>query len=223
MNKIIITLIMLLASISFSQVNTMYHDGTDCNCDSINESTPDVISKLSNYKNAMEQQEDAQYQLLKLFGKANVKLNSDGTYSLNLDNTKVAENKDALKDAGFKVYSFRKAKQNAIVKLKQGAINAAYAAWPQWGHYTDRGFKIKESAMRTSLNKYNTDKKTNIEWNSIKEAVKEKIKKHIGVRSVTMINKEEYDELIKLKNADVPLSKDQLKWLAVYESTYLLN
>ena len=36
MNKII-TLIMLLTSISFSQVNTMYHDGTDCNCDSIHQ------------------------------------------------------------------------------------------------------------------------------------------------------------------------------------------
>ena len=37
MNKIIITLLLLLSSISFSQVNTMYHDGTDCNCDSIHQ------------------------------------------------------------------------------------------------------------------------------------------------------------------------------------------
>ena len=37
MNKIIISLLLLLASISFSQVNTVYHDGTDCNCDSIHQ------------------------------------------------------------------------------------------------------------------------------------------------------------------------------------------
>ena len=37
MNKIIITLLLLLASISFSQVNTTYKDGTDCNCDSIHQ------------------------------------------------------------------------------------------------------------------------------------------------------------------------------------------
>ena len=43
MNKIIITLIMLLTSISFSEVNTMYHDGTDCNCDSIT-TTDDTLS-----------------------------------------------------------------------------------------------------------------------------------------------------------------------------------
>ena len=41
MNKIIITLIMLLTSISFSQVNTMYYDGTDCNCDSIHQGYDD--------------------------------------------------------------------------------------------------------------------------------------------------------------------------------------
>ena len=37
MNKIIISLLLLLASISFSQVNTTYKDGTDCNCDSIHQ------------------------------------------------------------------------------------------------------------------------------------------------------------------------------------------
>jgi antitoxin component YwqK of YwqJK toxin-antitoxin module len=36
MNKFTM-LIMLFMSISFSQVNTVYHNGTDCNCDSINQ------------------------------------------------------------------------------------------------------------------------------------------------------------------------------------------
>lgn len=35
MNKSTITLIMLFVSISFSQVNTIYYDGTECQCDSI--------------------------------------------------------------------------------------------------------------------------------------------------------------------------------------------
>jgi antitoxin component YwqK of YwqJK toxin-antitoxin module len=35
MNKIIISLLLLFVSISFSQVNTTYYDGTGCQCDSI--------------------------------------------------------------------------------------------------------------------------------------------------------------------------------------------
>ena len=171
MNKIIISLIMLLTSISFSQVNTTYKDGTDCNCDSINESTPDVISTLSNYKNAMEQQEDARYQLFKLFGKANVKLNSDGTYSLNLDNTNVANNKDALKDAGFKVYSFsnalRKAKNKHLDALKNLAIKALEGS-ERTKHNWNISTQLPSSdALNTELSKYNAKYGTNITFESL--------------------------------------------------------
>ena len=109
---------------------------------------------------------------------------------LNLDNSKVAAYKDALEAAGFKVYSFKqRSKSNAdknTEDLKQGAINAAYKAWKSGMSYSDTNFNKRETAMKEALDTYNTDKKSSITWESIKENVIEKIikinKKINGVR-----------------------------------------
>ena len=171
MNKIIISLVMLLASISFSEEVPLSQDSNNCTCVSIHESTLDVISKLSNYKNAMEQQEDARYQLFKLFGKANVKLNSDGTYSLNLDNTKVAENKDALKDVGFKVYSFSKAlgkaKERSLEALKNIAINSLEGSERTKNNWNLIKQFPSSDTLKTELSKYNAKYGTNITFESL--------------------------------------------------------
>ena len=70
--------------------------------------------------------------------------------------------------------------------MKQGAINAAYKAWSKGLAYSDNNFKNLEVYMIEALDTYNTDKKSNIEWDSIKENVIEKIikinKKINGVR-----------------------------------------
>ena len=103
---------------------------------------------------------------------------------LNLDNSKVAAYKDALEAAGFKVYSFKqRSKSNAdknTEDLTKGAINAAYDAWDKNVYYSDTAFSQFESNMKDALEKYNTEKKSNIKWDSIKEAVKSKIKSLIG-------------------------------------------
>jgi hypothetical protein len=59
--------------------------------------------------------------------------------------------------------------------LKQGAIEAAYDAWDQEVSYSDDAFKIYKSDMQSALDKYNRGKKSPINWDSIKEAVKAKI------------------------------------------------
>ena len=61
MNKIIISLLLLLASISFSQVNTVYHDGTDCNCDSIHQVYADSIDSIHPAWNAPYLSSEAPY------------------------------------------------------------------------------------------------------------------------------------------------------------------
>jgi hypothetical protein len=103
---------------------------------------------------------------------------------LDLDNSNVERNKAALEDAGFNVYSFSNAKQSfknkAAEKLIQGAIDAAFGGWRSGRKYSNNNFKTLESGMKVALSKYNTDKNSSITWESIKEAVKTKIKTDIG-------------------------------------------
>ena len=143
--------------------------------------TVEFVEQWPNYKTTTDK-EDARKALAGQYG-TSAKF-KDGIYSLDLDQKNVIANKDKLEEAGFNVYSFSKANENANVKaaenLKQGAINAAYDAWDQEAPYSDTNFKIYERDMQVALEKYNRGKKPPINWDSIKEAVKAKIRSNKG-------------------------------------------
>ena len=140
--------------------------------------TVQFVEQWPNYKTAADKAA-ARKALAEQYTTKYAKLGKDGVYSLDLDNSNVKNNKAALEDAGFKVYSFKqRSKSNAdknTEDLKQGAIEAAYDAWDKDASYSDANFKIYEIDMKGALDKYNNDKKSDIKWVSIKEAVKAKI------------------------------------------------
>jgi hypothetical protein len=145
--------------------------------------TVEFVEQWPNYKSTAEKAA-ARKALADRYGTKYAKLGKDGVYSLDLDNSNVKANQAALEDAGFNVYSFKqRSKSNAdknTEDLTKRAINAAYAAWVPNQKYSNSDFNILESDMKAALNKYNTDNKSEIEWNSIKDAVKDKIKNTIG-------------------------------------------
>ena len=79
------------------------------------------VEQWPNYTTATEQK-TARETLAALYGPTNYKLKG-GSYSLNLDNSHVAENKAALEKAGFNVYSFSQASNKSEDKAKTEAHN----------------------------------------------------------------------------------------------------